>query len=221
MIYLGLALYAEGPTDYLFLGPLLQRVAEELALDARGTVDVSEVLPLNEPPEFRDRPRDQRILKAAELAVSQWRILFVHADGAANPVKARVEQVEPALEAVEARMLSGKVCAVVPVRETEAWALCDPEAFRGSKARAAAVARYRDQTGDSPESDRDPKKSLRDILNSGLKPSARRGKTERDVTLRDLGERVDLERLRGLPSFERFEEEFRQALLALGVLRER
>ena len=32
MQYLSLALYAEGPTDYRFLSPLLQRLCEDICL---------------------------------------------------------------------------------------------------------------------------------------------------------------------------------------------
>ncbi len=32
MHYLGIALYAEGPTDYYFLRPLLQRLCEDICL---------------------------------------------------------------------------------------------------------------------------------------------------------------------------------------------
>ena len=49
MQYLSLALYAEGPTDYRFLSPLLQRLCEDICLrDALDLVEVSEVLALEE-----------------------------------------------------------------------------------------------------------------------------------------------------------------------------
>ena len=99
MQYLGLALYAEGPTDYYFLRPLLQRLCEDLcAREAIGPVDVSEVLSLDHPDEVDAAPREQRILAAAKLAQNSWTILFVHADGANDPKRIRKEQVEPSLE---------------------------------------------------------------------------------------------------------------------------
>ena len=49
MQYLSLALYAEGPTDYRFLSPLLQRLCEDICLrDALDLVEVSEVLALDD-----------------------------------------------------------------------------------------------------------------------------------------------------------------------------
>ena len=43
MKYLGLALYAEGPTDHEFLSPLLLRVCEDLALRSGQPIELSKV----------------------------------------------------------------------------------------------------------------------------------------------------------------------------------
>ena len=86
MQYLSLALYAEGPTDYRFLLPLLQRLCEDICLrDALDLVEVSEVLALDDSDETRKESRGHRILDAARRARGAWRILFVHADGESNP----------------------------------------------------------------------------------------------------------------------------------------
>lgn len=219
MIYLGLALYAEGPTDYRFLCPLLQRVSEELALEARTQVDVSQVLPLDAPVKYRSRAREERITVAAALAAPQWRVLFIHADGAGDPDRMRAEQVEPALASLDTSGAIRAGCAVIPVRETEAWALCDPEAYRASVAKDLVRRLHGRRGARRVEAEEDPKARLHEILNAGSKPSARKGKTARDVTLADLGDRVSLERLRELPSFRRFEGEFRETLTRIGVLR--
>ncbi len=54
MRYLGLALFAEGPTDYRFLPPVLRRTTEELCLNARTTVEIGDVLNLYPPEEYQD-----------------------------------------------------------------------------------------------------------------------------------------------------------------------
>jgi hypothetical protein len=55
MRYLGLALFAEGPTDYRFLPPVLRRATEDLCLRlARSTIEVQEVLGLYAPNDYRD-----------------------------------------------------------------------------------------------------------------------------------------------------------------------
>ena len=64
MHYLGLALYAEGPTDYYFLRPLLLRLCEEICLnEANQSVELGEeVISLNEPARMKDAPREERII---------------------------------------------------------------------------------------------------------------------------------------------------------------
>ena len=132
---LGLALYAEGPTDYRFLSPLLHRLTDELCVQkAREIVDVSAVFPLTEPGRFKEEDRAARILEAARAAWGTFSILFVHTDGEGDPATARQERVEPAAQRIREELgkESENVVAVLPVRETEAWALADGEALRGA-----------------------------------------------------------------------------------------
>ncbi len=69
MHYLGLALYAEGPTDYYFLRPLLLRLCEEICLnEANQSVELGEMISLNEPARLRNAPREERIIEAAREA---------------------------------------------------------------------------------------------------------------------------------------------------------
>jgi Domain of unknown function (DUF4276) len=136
MRYLALALYAEGPTDYRFLSPILRRVADDLCLrEAAEPVSIrEEVLALDAPKGERFTDRASRILAAAKAADGAFDILFVHADGAGDPRRARDERVQPAIHLMTAERpgWSDGVVAVVPVRETEAWALADGDALRAA-----------------------------------------------------------------------------------------
>ena len=93
MHYLGLALYAEGPTDYYFLRPLLLRLCEEICLnEANQSVEFGEeVISLNEPARMKDAPREERIIEAAREARGAWRIVFIHTDGAGSAERARAK----------------------------------------------------------------------------------------------------------------------------------
>jgi len=95
--WLGTALFAEGPTDHRFLQPLLRRACEALcASRGRGPVEIADVRELHSPVRARDQDRETRILEAARDSWGAWHILFVHADGAGDPERARAEQVVPA-----------------------------------------------------------------------------------------------------------------------------
>ena len=221
MRYLGLALYAEGPTDYYFLRPLLQRLCEDLCMRlARMPVEVSEVLALNHPSSVSAAPREVRILAAATAARDAWTLLFVHADGANDPRRAREEQIDPALTAIRSQFPEDVTgIAVIPVRETEAWAIVDGDAVRQAfgtvldNSRLGLPASTR-----AAEAVTDPKLALQGVLEA-VDPSARRRQQRISAYLNLLGEQVSLSCLRELPAFSRLDSEVTDALRRLQILR--
>jgi hypothetical protein len=221
MRYLGLALYAEGPTDYRFLPPILRRLADELCLQAaEEVVEVSDVLPLDAPEAYKDHGRATRILEAARAAWGAFSILFVHTDGGGDPEAAFRARIEPAAQAVAQQLGGGENCAVavVPVRETEAWALADGAALRGAFGTTLDDAAL-GLPGHPHEVERlpDPKQTLRAAFAQVL--GRRRGKRKVSHHLEAISQRVGLDRLRQVPAFARFEAELSSALVALGFLK--
>jgi len=218
--YLGLALYAEGPTDYYFLRPLLQRLCEDLcAREAIGPVDVSEVLSLDHPDEVDAAPREQRILAAAKLAQNSWTILFVHADGANDPKRIRKEQVEPSLELLRDSFKDdGVPVAVVPIRETEAWAIADGDAIRSAFGTDISNGELGLPARRAAEAVTDPKAVLQLAFNA-TQPSGRRRKQGTSPYLNTLGEVVSLSHLRELTAFATLECDLKAALRQLRILR--
>lgn len=220
MQYLGLALYAEGPTDYSFLCPLLERLCEDLCTgEAVEPVEVSVVLPLTHPVRLKDAPREKRILAAAQEARGAWGVLFVHADGAGNPARVRDQQIQPAINGLHSTPgADGRGVAVIPVRETEAWALVDGDALRrvfGTTLTDHALGLP--SSAGAVESALDPKASLNDAFNATY-PTGRRRKKGISPLLNGLGEQVSLPLLRQLSAFAALEDELRQALRALRIL---
>jgi len=221
MHYLGVALYAEGPTDYYFLRPLLQRLCEDICLrESPHSVEFSEVLALDHSDKLKDAPREARILQAAQAARSAWRILFVHTDGANDPARARAQLVDPALALLE-HEIDGERCgvALVPIRETETWAIWDGDALR-----QVFGSTLSDQdlglavNANLVESMADPKAALNQAF-LATQPSGRRRRQGVSPMLNALGEQASLERLRQLAGFARFEDELKQALRQLNILR--
>lgn len=218
MQYLGLALYAEGPTDYYFLRPLLQRLCEDLcANEALGPVDVSEVLALNHPASADAQPREQRILAAAKLSRDSWRILFVHADGANDPGRARQEQVTPSLELLrDAFKEDGIGVAVVPIRETEAWAIADGDAIRSVFGSDLSNGELGLPGRRAVETVADPKAVLLGAFHA-TGPSGRRRKQGTSPYLNSLGEAISLTHLRELDAFCVLERDLKAALRQLRI----
>lgn len=220
MHYLGLALYAEGPTDYYFLRPVLQRLCEDVCTqESNQPVEVSEVNPLDHPDTAKDEPREQRILAAAKVASGSWNLLFIHADGAGDCDRVRAQQVQPAIDLLQLELSrEGMGVAVIPIRETEAWAICDGEALR-----QVFGATLTDEQLELPrlptlvESDPDPKETLSKafLLTS---PSGSHKKQGVSPMLNALGEQVSLQQLRRLTAFTTLECELKLALRQLRIL---
>jgi hypothetical protein len=223
MAYLGLALFAEGPTDHRFLKPLLRRLCEHLCLNhAKTIVEIGDVLEIHTPARVKNEKRDIRVLEAAKDALYAWHILFVHTDGAGDPDRALTERIEPSIQRIVDEMGSEKRrgVAVVPVRETEAWCLVDGEALR----KAIGVSRDDECLGlqEKPadvEKWMDPKQALDDACQKAISPNRRRRRGQKGADFLDqIGEFVSLEKLNNVPAFRKLYQELYDALTFLGYL---
>lgn len=200
-LYLRVGLYAEGPSDYDFLLPLLDRLLPSLAASLfPGTCEVAESLGIDAP-----RPaQGERAERIAAAIADRWEectLFVIHADGAGDPTSARRSCIDPGIEAARRAYPDIVMVPCIPVRETEAWMLVDADVFRtllGGGAQPALPA--------EPERETDPKLMLGRILKEG----GMRRKPERLYRL--FGEEVSLEALRTLPAFLRFEAELIEAI---------
>jgi hypothetical protein len=220
MRYLGLALFAEGPTDHQFLRPLLHRVANELCVAfAREIVEVGEVLELHSPARVKDSDWATRIVEGAHDAWGGFNVLFIHTDGGGDPESAARERVLPAvrLTAAKPEWEGVRIVAVVPVREVEAWVLADGDALRASfgtmldDSRLGLPAHRR-----GVEAIADPKQVLAQAYTKVVGRASR--KRNAANLLGVLGERVRFSCLRDVPAFVSLESTFRTALTELGYL---
>jgi hypothetical protein len=218
--YLGLALFAEGPTDYRFLPPILRRTTEELCLNARTIVEIGDVLNLYSPEKYRDADLATKILEAAKAAEGAYNILFIHTDGEGKPNAVYEQRIQPAKELIAAELSSQleRTVGVVPVREMEAWTLVDGDALRD-----AFGTVLDDEALGIPSRPRevegilDPKQTLNQAYAEAVGAKQRRRRTAADF-FDAIGERVQLARLRQVPAFGRFEQELRTALVELNYL---
>lgn len=212
-MYLVPAFLGEGPSDARFLEPLLLRLVQDCLSDAPVPVEVqTSFFPL------RPRSRGRNAVAEAVRAVGDaFDILFMHADGKGQPVEAVRRHIDPIREFLANEAAAGPRCiAVVPVHETEAWALADGDAIRD----VLGTTRTDVDLGlpPLPEIERlpDPKRLLDEIC---ARARGRQGRFRESAPLAVLGERVGLPSLRRLFAFQRAEAELRTALRDLGCLR--
>lgn len=220
MHYLGLALYAEGPTDYYFLQPLLLRLCLDICLHhATRPVEFSEdFIGLDDPDGLKGASRPTRIVEAAKQARGAWRIVFVHTDGAGDPVRAREQLAQPALDLLTRECAADGVgVAVIPIRETEAWAPADGDALREVFSTTLDDAQLDVPALGAVESILDPKKRLEQVF-LATNPSKRSLRQGTSPWLGALGTTVSLDRLRQFAGFRTLEAELTQALQQLRVL---
>ncbi|MEU4965981.1 hypothetical protein ACH4RA_07220 [Streptomyces smyrnaeus] len=177
--YLTLALLTEGRSDQWFLCPLIDRQVAALACEAAVGFDYSGVVTGEC---FTVAPRDSVVREVMEL-LRYFDIVLIHHD---HNERGKVEAVREALPAHAARIVP-----LVPVRETEAWMLTDPEALR----EAAPGCDTAWQVPHDVEKVADPKAVLNDAL-------GRRRDAERDFDR--LGQTVALESLAKVSAYRRW-----------------
>lgn len=207
MIYLRAGLYAEGSTDYAFMMPLLDRVIDEVAaLHFPGQYEVGETKGIDALRKNTGN-RAERIAAAIEAHWDECTLFVIHSDGAGDPKAAEERCITPGIAAFEAafgeRRLAAAAC--VPVRETEAWMLVDPEVFEKLSGHKGVICPV------DPEGELDPKKVWEQMLRqfcgdryAGKLPYA------------FFGEQVSLARLRRLPAFCGFERRLLGAIRVVG-----
>lgn len=216
MTYLASALYAEGPTDYAFLRPLLRRACEDLCIhQARGPVEIGDVLELDTRPEDRNKSRAECIVGAAIDSRAGWHVLFIHADADGDGVRARAERITPAVRQLEAELgTHHSWVAVVPVQMTDAWLLADFQRLREVLGTTLDASQLGIPTrGPSIERIADPKQALESAWR--IVHGRRRRAHRLSSIYQPLGEQIQLVELRKLEAYVEFERELAAALRRL------
>jgi hypothetical protein len=193
MMYLRAGLYAEGPTDYYFLMPLLNRMLRDIAANVfPGASEVEDTRAVDS--SGAERKRIDRIAMAVREHEDLIDLLVIHADGEGDPEAARRERVEPGVEAARTAIPGKPVPAIacVPVREIEAWLLADKRVFVDQLG-------LRVELPATPDRELDPKRTLTALLNQ----NRRARQTDNFYAL--FGEQVSFEALRRISAFVEFE----------------
>ena len=216
MIYLAIALHAEGPTDHSFLEPVIRRSLLDCA-HRHNPNSLIEVAPFVE---LRRGPRNsEAIVAAVKHALTGIHLLFLHTDGKGQPEQARAQRVEPVFTSLRLDIPVERLgcVGIVPVHETEAWSLTDPGCIRhvfGTRRSDAELGLPANPH--EVEHEPDPKVRLAEVCRVASRGRrARRRRESYRPYLAGLGEMIDLERLRRVPAYQRFEQDLEAALRGL------
>jgi hypothetical protein len=219
MRYLSLALFAEGPSDRNFLEQVIYRSTYEAAYRLSDQpVEIPEAFYRSDWPTTA-QSRSERIVAAFAQPIIEGAIdlLFVHADADGDAQAALTERVEPCCLALRQRSAGAEFdCVpVIPVRETEAWALVDGAALRAE----LGTTRSMQQLGlpenpNAVEALLDAKQLLRDARDA----IARKRSPRLPTIPAGLGNRVELNELRKLEAFQKFERHLKAGLRSVWKL---
>lgn len=213
MTYLVSAFSGEGPSDARFLEPLLLRLLQDCLREAHALVEVQTPFVLLRP----RSPRVEDVIAAVQAERANIDLLFLHADGKGQPEEALRRHIDPIGKSLASGAAGGPRCvAVVPVHETEAWALADGDALRDVLGTNRTDEDLRLPPLAEIERLPDPKSVLDAIC---ARARGRQGLSRPPAPFAALGERVGLPALRRLVAFRRTETELRAALRHLGCLR--
>jgi hypothetical protein len=214
-----MALHAEGPTDHLFLEPLIRRTLID-AIRRMKPNSLIEIAPFVELlPSART---NEAIVSAVEHALDGIHLLFVHTDGRGQADQARAQRVDPVFANLRLTVRPERLgcVGIVPVHETEAWPLSDVECIRevfGTRRSGAELGLLANPH--EVEREPDPKARLSEVWRTAL--GGRRSRRRRGSYtpyLAGLGEGIELQRLRRVPAYRRFEQDLETALHGLAAM---
>jgi hypothetical protein len=211
-----IGLHCEGTTDERFLLSVIKRTFDEVALECASQLEVYDPeLVTGEGATFV-----AAVQQAATNAQAQGiMVLCVHTDADSVDDRTAFEfKINPAFSAVVGPQYCEALVAVVPVQMTEAWMLADAELLRdeidpvGQGANLPLPAR--------PEYVNDPKETIVEVIRLALASRSRRQRDQ--IRIGDLyqpiGQKIDLQKLARLPSYQKFKESVRAAYRKLNYL---
>lgn len=206
----------EGPTDIRFLESVVQRSVEDVALECTGNIEVLPVQYIEKQSGAFIEVVKNYAHQAYELGIM---VLCIHADADSRTDEATFNnKIKPAFITVNSES-GDRYCknlvAIVPVRMTEAWMLADKELLKAEIGTNKSDAEL--DIGRLPEAYPDPKV----VIEAAIR-IARKGLTKRcrhDLTIAELyspiGQKIPLELLDRLQSYQKFKEAVRDAFRKL------
>lgn len=209
----------EGSTDTRFLEGIIQRTFENMAFDCETDI---EVFPLSYIPSPKLEGFVINTIEIAKQAAQNGiQVLCIHADAdAADADGTLAYRINPAFENIEnygPDPICKNLVAIIPIHMSEAWMLADTAIFK----REIHTTKSNQDLGITrqPERIADPKELIQNairIAQSDL-PKKRRELTIGEI-YQPLGQKVPLESLRRLSSYNAFAAAVRNAFVKLNYL---
>jgi hypothetical protein len=209
----------EGKTDNRFLENIIQRSFEDVAFECEGQI---EILPIQHLEKHYGEFLNAVESHAYQAESNGIMVLCVHADADDRMDNNVFEhKINPAFHNVEGKVtepICRNLVAVVPIQMTEAWMLCDCDLLKNE----IGTNKRDDELGihKPPESYANPKQVIENAISTARLDLTKRRR--RELTIGELylpiGQKVALNKMERLPSYQKFKEAVRNAFRKLNYL---
>jgi hypothetical protein len=210
-----IGLYTEGTTDTRFLTNVVKKTFEEVCIECPKDMEILDILPVK----VIKSSFVEDVMNASRQ--SGITVLCVHVDADdSSDEKVYRNKITPALLMIEKTEddICKTIVPIVPVQMTEAWMLSDKALL---KKEIGTNMTDRDLGIDKePERYSDPKETIKNAIRIAQRNKQKRHR--RDLNISDLymstGQSVSIEKLKRLPSYNKFQDNIRNALRKLNYL---
>ena len=215
-----IGLMTEGSTDIRFLSSIVARTFEELIISESD--ELPDIYPIEVINSISGTFNESVIHAATTAEESGIMILCIHADADARTDKGCFDnKINPAFQ--EVYNIRDSICKnlvpVIPIQMTEAWMLADINLLKEELMTDKSNETL--QLSRQPESIANPKDVIKTAINIAQEEIPKRRK-QYEITIADLylpiGQKIILSKLKVLPSYRKFVDFSRQALVSLRYL---
>lgn len=220
MAQLFVGLMAEGPTDYRFLLPIIEKTLIDIALHASGDIDIS----VFEVKYEKNGGFNDYVLSASKNGINDFGImlLVIHSDSDdSTSTDTYQNKILPAFRFIEKQPdedLCKGLVALVPVYETESWMLADKDLFKRKIGTNLSDAQL--GIAGHPESFNNPKEKIESAIKIGRStlPNKLKNNLKIGELYLTLGETITIDKLARFTSFQNFRTNIEEKLRNLNLL---
>ena len=214
-----IGLLSEGSTDFRFLNSIIKRTFEELSFECVGEIEILEIQDiLIEKTSFTELVLNAAIHANENLGVM---IMCLHSDADARSDRNTYDnKILPALKKVseyDGKDICKKIVPIVPITMTESWMLADKELFKEELCTNLSFSDL--GIVKKPENITDPKSIIKLAITKAysIRSGRRTHPTIGDIYL-PIGQKIKINALKKLKSYNKFYLEARAALVQMGYI---
>ena len=220
MTQIFIGLLTEGTTDARFLEPIIEKTFVEIGFACKGTIDIA-IFELSKQKKLNFT---EQVLAASKEGFENYGItvLCVQADADNKKLEDTYKnKIQPTIEELE-KQNNEEFCKIivpiVPIQETEAWLLADTQLLKNE----IGTKKTDQELGINkfPENIANPKEVIENAIRIACQDMTKRRRNELSISelYLPVGNKIEIEKLEKLPSFQNFKENVKNAFRQIGLL---